>query len=38
MRPLSVLVEVGAQNNTMEEAWNAIPPLAEIIANVVMLE
>ena len=36
MLPRSVLVEVGAQNNTMEEARNAIPHLAAVIAEVVL--
>ena len=35
MTPKSILVEVGAQNNTKQEALNAMPPLAEIIARVV---
>jgi len=36
MRPKSLLVEVGAQTNTREEALNAMSPLAEIIANVIL--
>lgn len=36
MKPLSLLVEVGAQNNTYEEAKNAMEPLADIIASVVL--
>ena len=36
MRPKSILVELGAQTNTKEEAFNAIEPLADIIANVVL--
>ena len=36
MRPKSLLVEVGAQTNTREEALNAMAPLAEILANVVL--
>ena len=31
--PRSTLVEVGAQNNTKEEAWNAMAPLAEVLAK-----
>ncbi len=34
LRPRSVLVEVGAQTNTYEEALNAMEPLAEIVAMV----
>lgn len=34
MKPLSLLVEVGNQNNTSEEAANAAEPLADIIAKV----
>ncbi len=34
MLPRSTLVEVGAQTNTKEEAWNAMEPLAEILASV----
>ena len=36
MLPKSLLVEVGAQTNTMEEAFNAIEPLADILADVVL--
>ena len=36
MLPKSMLVEVGAQTNTKEEALNAMDPLAEIIARVVL--
>jgi stage II sporulation protein P len=32
--PKSLLVEVGAQNNTFEEALNAMEPLAELLAEV----
>lgn len=32
--PKSLLVEIGAQNNTFEEAKNAIAPLADILAKV----
>lgn len=34
MLPKSLLVEVGAQNNTKEEARNAMVPLAKILATV----
>lgn len=34
-KPKSVLVEVGAQTNTKEEALNAMEPLAEILAKTV---
>lgn len=34
MLPKSLLVEVGAQNNTKEEAMNAMEPLAEILVAV----
>jgi len=34
MLPKSVLIEVGAQTNTKAEAWNALEPLAEILAEV----
>lgn len=33
-RPKSILVEVGAQTNTVEEAMNAMEPLAEILDTV----
>jgi len=36
MLPLSTLIEVGAQNNTKQEALNAMHPLANIIAAVVL--
>ena len=32
--PKSLLVEVGAQNNTFEEAKNAMEPLADILDRV----
>lgn len=35
MLPKSLLVEVGAQTNTQEEAMNAMEPLAEILVNVI---
>ncbi|WP_105619810.1 stage II sporulation protein P [Vallitalea okinawensis] len=34
LKPLSLLVEVGAQNNTVEEAKNAVEPLAKILYDV----
>lgn len=34
LKPKSVLVEVGAQTNTFEEAKNAMEPLADILAKV----
>lgn len=34
-RPKSLLIEVGAQNNTFQEAINAMYPLAQILANVI---
>ncbi len=36
MRPKSLLVEVGAQTNTMEEARNAIEPLSKILTSVIL--
>lgn len=38
MRPKSILVEVGAQNNTYEEAKNAMKPLADILCKVLKKE
>ena len=35
VRPCSALIEVGAQNNTYEEARNAMEPLAELLDMVV---
>ena len=35
MKPKSLLVEVGAQTNTYEEACNAMELLADVIASVV---
>lgn len=35
MKPLSLLVELGANTNTSQEAMNAVPPLADILAKVV---
>lgn len=34
MRPMSLLVEVGAETNTKQEAMNAMEPLGEIIMDV----
>ena len=34
-RPKSLLIEVGAQNSTFQEAINAMYPLAEVLANVI---
>lgn len=36
MLPRSTLIEVGAQTNTKEEALNAMEPLAEILAEVLL--
>ena len=38
MMPLSTLIEVGAQNNTKQEALNAMGPLANVIAAVILGE
>lgn len=38
MRPLSTLIEVGAQTNTKEEAHNAMEPLAAVLAAVLLKE
>ncbi|MDR2939799.1 MAG: stage II sporulation protein P, partial [Clostridiales bacterium] len=35
MMPKSLLIEVGANTNTKEEAFNTAKPLAEILANVI---
>ena len=35
MKPRSLLIEVGSQMNTKEEAKNAMEPLAEILASVI---
>ena len=35
MKPRYLLIEVGSQMNTKEEAHNAMTPLAEILANVI---
>ncbi len=34
LAPRCLLVELGNQNNTLEEARNAIPPLADILNSV----
>ena len=36
MLPKSLLVEVGAQTNTVAEAHNAMEPLAEVLASVIL--
>ena len=36
MMPRSTLIEVGAQTNTKEEIHNAMEPLAEILASVIL--
>ncbi len=36
MRPKSVLIEVGAETNTFQEEINAMEPLAEILASVLL--
>jgi len=36
MLPKSMLIEVGAQTNTKEEAWNALEPLADILAATIL--
>ena len=38
MKPKSLLVEVGAQTNTVEEAYNAMEPLAHILISVLKEE
>ena len=35
MAPKSILLEVGAQNNTLQEALNAMPHVANVIASIV---
>ena len=35
MKPLSLLVEIGNQNNTEEEVFNSVAPLGQIIAKVI---
>ena len=34
LKPKALLVEVGAQNNTLQEELNAMEPLADILARV----
>ena len=34
LRPKSLLVEAGAQTNTVEEEYNAMEPLAELLESV----
>lgn len=36
MLPKSLLIEVGAQTNTKQEALNAMEPLAEVLADVIL--
>lgn len=36
MMPKSTLIEVGAQNNTKEEIFNAVDLIAEILSNVIL--
>lgn len=36
MREKSLLLEVGAQTNTKEEAYNAVIPIAEILASILL--
>lgn len=36
MKPKSLLIELGAQTNTKEEILNAIDPLAEVLASVLL--
>ncbi len=36
--PKSLLIELGAQTNTVEEIWNACEPLSEVIARVLLGE
>ena len=36
LMPRTILLEVGAQNNTMNEAHNAIPHVAAVIADVIL--
>lgn len=36
MMPKSLLVEIGAQTNTKQEAFNTVKPLANILTNVVL--
>ena len=36
MRPKSILLEVGAQTNTLQEALNAVEPFTDILASVIL--
>ncbi len=36
MKPLSTLIEMGAQTNTVEEEYNACEPLASVIAETIL--
>lgn len=36
MKPRSLLIELGAQTNTMEEAKNAVEPLAKILSEILI--
>jgi len=36
MKPKSLLIEVGAQTNTLQEALNAVEPLSDILATVLL--
>lgn len=38
MKPRSLLIELGAQTNTVEEARNSVEPLAEILSEVLLKE
>lgn len=38
LKPKSLLIEVGAQNNSLQEAKNAMEPLAEILFDLLMGE
>ena len=36
MCPKSLLIEVGAQTNTFEEAMNAMEPLSEVLGQLIL--
>ena len=38
MKPKSLLIEVGAQTNTKQEAKNSMEPLADILSRVILAE
>ena len=38
MKPKSLLIEVGAQTNTKQEALNAMEPLADILSRLILPE